>query len=160
MQSDYCSRHGCKRSPYARGMCATHYELWRRKFPQKLGRQDSRKDVLRALPATSSEVCTKIELSKDRVVVIIRELRDAGKIYVDHYVPPIGRGGPWKPVYARGNKPDAVLDPLVVLERARSQRRLQHAERVKKMKMPPDCTADALLYADVFGLAKRKESRP
>lgn len=154
-----CKREGCERAPYARGMCNSHYEVWRRSFGVKLARPDTRKAILKLLPGTRAEVAAKIELSKDRTVRILRELRAAGKIYIHHFVPPVGRGGPWKAVYARGNQPDAALDPEVVKARALEQRRIQHAERVLKSNPTAGCTNDALLYANIFNLSKRKDQK-
>lgn len=158
MQADTCKREGCCKTPYARGMCASHYEVWRRNFPSKLTKSDSRQDVLRALPATAAKITAKVGLSRDRVTVILRQLRAAGKVHILKYIPPEGyRGGQWKAVYARGNLPDAVQNPSAVKAYAQATRRRQHAEHVawvKARKPQPH----AMLYADIFQITKRKQA--
>lgn len=160
-----CKREGCKRKPYARGLCNTHYEVWRRKFPAALVHNgDSQAAILNALPATRIKIAKKVELSDNRVVVIIRQLRAAGEVFIKNFVPPEGyRGGPWKPVYARGNKDDAVLEPEAVREHALAMRRSQHAadaeRRARRRRDARNRTqniAAGLIYADVFNLTGRR----
>lgn len=125
VQAETCRRAGCCGKSYSRGMCRNHYEVWRRAFPEQLRPNDSRQDVLDVLPATCATGAQKTGLSKDRVVRIVRALKEEGKVYILKFVPPVGRGGPWKAVYARGNRPDAVRDPAAVRAHALAVKR-QH----------------------------------
>lgn len=159
-----CKREGCERPAKSRGMCKSCYECWRKKTPINLSPLDTRKLVLAAMPSTSKAIAKKLELSRARVNVIILALRFEGLAYLDAYHPPEGVRGNWLAVYARGNRPDAILSREAVRDHARAVRRQQHAAKVAKMAEIRAAAAErfaqsraGMAYADIFN---RTGNRP
>jgi len=153
-----CSREGCPNKADARGMCHNHYEVWRRKFVGTLTPHGVAEGlVLKALPGTRAQLAEKTGLSDAGVVVALRKLRDDEKAFIERFIPPEGyRGGKWKPFYARGAGPDAVLDPAVVREYALAMRRRQESQARQAKRELRATIQIASVYADVFNLTGRK----
>lgn len=70
-------------------------------------------DLLRRRPQTVAELAESMHIVRARVVKYLGELRNAQprQVHIAKFLHPskFGRGGTWVPVYAIGNKPDAVL---------------------------------------------------
>lgn len=75
--------------------------------PRIVEAQRIRAEVLEllTLPQTVDQIAARLDLSRNRVVDIMREHKDAGRIYIKGWLLPVWRGSQ-APVYALGNLPD------------------------------------------------------
>jgi DNA-binding transcriptional ArsR family regulator len=80
----------------------------KRPRPKKADGRRARILTLLALPQTAAQLAERLEMSRSRVTVYLRDLRQAEKIHITGSIPPAGTGIP-APVYALGNLPDKPI---------------------------------------------------
>lgn len=113
MMDKPCSRDGCARSAFARGMCKNHYVYWYEKM-RRQGRQPTRPPSIRqviapATPGTSNQIAERLGVTIWALRRNIKKMRDAGEMFVAGWEPPEKMGDQWKAVYAMGAGPDVEL---------------------------------------------------
>lgn len=127
-----------------------------RPVPRKI-EQQARVIAALAKPMTGQEVANTIHLCNEQVMIYIKILRESTpkQVFIKGYQKAKHRG-PWSPIYALGDKPDAPApkeqtraerykkernDPEFV---EREKKRRQHSRMIEKLKKSPVSWAAAL----------------
>jgi hypothetical protein len=113
-----CSRDGCTKAPWARGMCGNHYTQWRNKLTTPLTKSDTRERLLAAMPGTVKQLAAALEMQYEAVRKAVMKLHSEGKCHIEDHLPPENHGRDYMAVFTRGPGEDHVV--------TRQQRRRDH----------------------------------
>lgn len=126
-----CKVAGCCRNVRSRGMCDSHYTMWRRVFVVEVGPLKPlcmTAEILAVLPAMIEDAATRSGTCYETARIAIKQAKAEGKVYICGWNSPAETHGGqrWVPIYERGSKPDAVVSAAEKRAHALARRRSLH----------------------------------
>jgi hypothetical protein len=151
MEGRICKNEGCGRPVNGRGMCKSHYEMWRRKNPDMISTRLNEQTVLECMPGTLHQLVERSGLCVPAVNRALRVLNVAGpkrQAYIHDYSPPAGRGKRWEAIYKAGKAGNVRLTKERLKQHASARRRKAEAIRFNRI-VPP---MQAASWASALGV--------
>lgn len=104
-----CSKPDCDGEMRSRGMCHKHYLRWLRSDVPKPKLQTARELLLECMPGATSELIERTGLARSWAFRVIKQMHEAGEIYVSEFRHQGLKGGHYIQVWDAGPGEDAKL---------------------------------------------------
>jgi hypothetical protein len=146
-----CRREGCTREARTRGMCSSHYTVWRKQMKRKglfTSPEPIEKRMLDAMPGTYEEIAKAAGHGYWWIQKQVDLLHKDGKAHVSGHQPPADSpGSRWRRIFTAGPGEDVVLTNEKKRKHALARRREREGLQKTRGKKPKDFTYDPVMTA-------------
>lgn len=107
-----CKREGCSRTVHARGLCNSHYNVWRKQMRRRglvAVQVPLAERISFYLPGTVEEIAASSEHRYEWAHRTVMDMHAAKKLFISAYKPPRHSGDKWRPVFSMGPGEDVDL---------------------------------------------------